>query len=156
MSLQISNAAKAQQLREYFARHGRIYIVVNATADGVDVPGHLRGDPALRLVLNVRMPQSIQIRDDALVSEFSFSGRPYPCHIPMHAIWAAYVPEREAESGIIWEEDVPQSIHTVVKAARRAATGDTRNGTPTPTGDTPANSKAVPAKKRVRHLRVVK
>jgi len=90
MSLSFSDAAKAKQLREYFNRHGRIYIVVDATRDEVVVPESLHGDPALRLVLNVRMPQTIRIQDDRLDSDFSFSGQIFGCQIPMHTIWAAY------------------------------------------------------------------
>ena len=118
MSLSFSDAAKAKSLREYFARHGRIYIVVDATSDDVLVPEGLKGDPALRLVLNSRMPQPIIIRDDRLESEFSFSGKGFACRIPMQAIWAAYLPDAGLEQGIIWDEDVPELIRAIVKAVR--------------------------------------
>jgi len=118
MTLNIADAAKARQLREFFQKHGRIYIVVDATSDEVDIPGFLRGDPALRLVLNVRMPQPIHIRDDMLESDFSFSGQVYTCRIPMQSIWAAYLPEGDMDHGIVWEEDVPETIRVVVKAVR--------------------------------------
>ena len=118
MSLSFSDAAKAKALREYFARHGRIYIVVDATSDDVLVPEGLKGDPALRLVLNSRMPQPILIRDDRLESEFSFSGKGFACRIPMQSIWAAYLPDAGLEQGIIWDEDVPELIRAIVKAVR--------------------------------------
>ncbi len=118
MSLSFSDAVKARQLREYFNRHGRIYIVVDATRDEVIVPESLHGDPALRLVLNVRMPQQISIGDDKLDSDFSFSGRIFSCHIPMHTIWAAYLPEGDLEQGIIWDDCVPEMIKTIVQAVR--------------------------------------
>jgi len=118
MSIEFAGAAKARELRKYFSRHGRIYIVVNATGDDVLIPEHLQGDPALRLVLNVRMPQNIHISDEALESDFSFSGTPFHCVIPMHAIWAAYIPEQQLENGILWENDVPETIRAVVKAVR--------------------------------------
>ena len=118
MSLSFADAAKAKQLREYFAEHGRIYIVVDATSDDVDVPDSLKGDPALRLVLNSRMPQIIHIREDFLESNFSFSGVSYPCKIPMFKIWAAYLPEGDLEQGIIWDDCVPEMIRAIVKAVR--------------------------------------
>lgn len=118
MSLSFSDAAKAKQLREYFAQHGRIYIVVDATSDDVDLPDSLKGDPALRLVLNARMPQAIHIRDDSLESNFSFSGSAYPCVVPMHTIWAAYLPEGDLEQGIIWDDSVPEMIRAIVQAVR--------------------------------------
>lgn len=118
MNLSFADAAKAKQLREFFSKHGRIYIVVDASSDDVDVPEEFRGDPALRLVLNQRMPQPIYIREDAVSSDFSFSGRVYPCRIPMHAIWAAYLPEGALEQGIVWDADVPEMIRTMVQAVR--------------------------------------
>jgi len=118
MSLSFSDAAKAKQLREYFNRHGRIYIVVDATRDEVIVPESLHGDPALRLVLNMRMPQMIKIGDDRLDSDFSFSGQIFSCQIPMHTIWAAYLPEGDLEQGIIWDDCVPEMIKAIVQAVR--------------------------------------
>jgi len=116
MSLSFSNAAKAKQLRDYFNSHGRIYIVVDATNDDVQLPDSLKGDPALRLVLNMRMPQQIHINDDHVASEFSFGGQVYPCQIPMHSIWAAYLPEGELEQGLIWDDSVPEMIKAIVQA----------------------------------------
>jgi len=116
MSLSFSNAVKAKQLREYFNRHGRIYIVVDATNDDVQLPDSLKGDPALRLVLNMRMPQQIHIKDDQVSSDFSFGGQIYPCQIPIHTIWAAYLPEGELEQGIIWDDSVPEMIKAIVQA----------------------------------------
>lgn len=156
MGASFSDIAKAKKLREYFARHGRIYVVVDATAQDVRVPEHLKGDPALRLVLNARMPQPIYFREDALESDFSFGGQSFPTHIPMHAIWAAYVPEQSMDNGILWEGDVPESIHSVVKAVRNLQDDADQAGVE------PARQRKgeedVPAAKgrRVQHLRVVK
>lgn len=124
MSLSFSDAAKAKKLREYFNRHGRIYIVVDATQDDVLVPESLSGDPALRLVLNVRMPQMIHIHDDRIDSNFSFSGQTFSCKIPMHTIWAAYLPEGELEQGIIWDDSVPEMIKAIVQAVRSNMSDD--------------------------------
>ena len=152
MSLSFADAAKAKKLREFFARHGRIYIIVDATGDDVQVPDHLRGDPALRLVLNARMPQPIYIRDDALESEFSFSGEIYACRLPMHAIWATYLPDDNIENGIIWEENVPETIRTIVQAVR-----DMTPGKESSAEEAAADEKASsPPGKKVRHLRVIK
>ncbi len=160
MSIDFADAAKARALREYFNRHGRIYIVVDATGDDVRVPEQFRGDPALRLVLNVRMPQPIHIRDDALESDFSFGGVAFPCHVPMRRIWAAYLPEGDLDQGLVWENDVPEVIRAVVGAMRagapeapeggKAAAGDADGDRGKDRGEEQA------AGRRVRHLRVVK
>jgi len=161
MSLSFANAAKAKKLKEFFQQHGRIYIVVDATSDEVVVPGFLKGDPALRLVLNTRMPQVIHIREDALESDFSFSGQAHACRIPMSRIWAAYLPEGDMEQGIIWEEDVPETIRAVVSAVRslQEDTPDTEqaaSGIEASEGEESPEPDEKPEEKRVRHLRVVK
>ncbi len=162
MPERFSDAAKAKQIRAFFQRHGRIYIVVDATGDDVDVPERFRGDPALRLVLNVRMPQPIHIRSDAVESELSFGGVPYPCRIPMRRIWAMYVPGREQETGVVWEQDVPEIIRAVAQAARASAAEDAQAQEPAP--DAEARGAPEPSepsepstpRRRARHLRVVK
>jgi len=172
MSLSFANAAKARKLNEFFQKHARIYVVVDATSDEVIVPSFLKGDPALRLVLNLRMPQPIHIRDDALESDFSFSGQVYTCRIPMDRIWAAYLPEGDMEHGIVWEEDVPETIRAVVNAVRNLqgdepadALADGAAIEESAVEEQPvaavqesdeAESSEKPVERKVRHLRVVK
>jgi len=160
MSLSFANAAKAKKLKEFFHQHGRIYIVVDATSDEVVVPDFLKGDPALRLVLNMRMPQVIHIREDALESNFSFSGQSYTCRVPMGRIWAAYLPEGDMEQGIIWEENVPETIRAVVSAVRGLGEDTPEEEqelvTETLKGEQSTEPEGKPVEKKVRHLRVVK
>jgi len=156
MTIQFANAAKAKQLREFFQQHGRIYIVVDATCDDVGVPDFLKGDPALRLVLNSRMPQPIYIRDDALTSDFSFSGQSHTCHIPLAYIWAAYQPDSDLEQGLVWEDCVPESIRVVVNAARGLQDTSTSDEPPLNSSTSISSKENVGTKKKVRHLRVVK
>ena len=155
MTIQFSNALQAKQLRDFFQEHGRIHIMVDATREDVDVPPFLKGDPALRLVLNSRMPQPIYIRDDALESNFSFSGTPYACHIPISAIWAAYQPDNELDQGLVWENCVPETIRVIVNAAR----GVEESPEVAPAVQEQAQATeptSAPAEKKRRHLRVVK
>jgi stringent starvation protein B len=161
MSLSFSDAAKAKQLREFFARHGRIYVVVDATGDEVDIPDYLKGDPALRLVLNVRMPQPIYISDGMIESEFSFSGQVHHCRIPMHMIWATYLPGGEMEQGIIWEQDVPETIRSVVQAVRGLGKEPVDSLPAEIAPEDAASSEDAapveqPSGRQVRHLRVIK
>ncbi len=157
VTIEFAGVAKARKLREYFARHGRIYIVVNATGDDVIVPGHLHGDPALRLVLNARMPQAIIIRNDTLESKFSFSGSLFHCCIPMHAIWAAYVPEQRIENGILWDDDVPETIRAVAKAVRDTHEEDDRHEAQhSEASPLVSENKEGRRGRQVGHLRVIK
>jgi stringent starvation protein B len=159
MKRRFANAAKARKLREYFERHKRILIVVDASRDDVIVPEHLRGDPALKLVLNVRMPQPIYIRDDCLESNFSFSGQPFACRIPMECIWAAYLSNQDVDDGILWEEDIPESVREVLRAVRNMqqdsqAARMSRSSPEKDLGEVSHEKGAQPRKKK--HLRVVK
>ncbi|MDQ6957505.1 MAG: ClpXP protease specificity-enhancing factor SspB [Mariprofundaceae bacterium] len=158
MTVEFAGAAKAKQLREYFTRHGRIYIVVNATDDDVIVPEHLHGDPALRLVLNVRMPQAIIIKDGVLESKLSFSGNLFHCSIPMQAIWAAYMPEQQIENGILWEDDIPETIRAVVKAVRGMREENNKDEPENNPDTKPLKPEAKEGQggRRVGHLRVIK
>jgi len=172
MSLSFADAAKAKKLNDFFQKHGRIYIVVDATSDEVIVPSFLKGDPALRLVLNMRMPQAIHIRDDALESDFSFSGQVYTCLIPMERIWAAYLPEGDMEHGIVWEENVPETIRAVVSAVRSLQEDEpTQDESVEITEERAVEKQSIaqgektedvletdekPIARKVRHLRVVK
>lgn len=158
MALSFTDAAKAKKLKEFFQKHGRIYIIVDATDDDVIVPSFLKGDPALRLVLNLRMPQPIHIREDSLESDFSFSGQIYTCHIPMNRIWSAYLPEGDMEHGIVWEEDVPETIRAVVKAVRTLQEDELAedDGEQETVSDQPEVEETPSQGRQVGHLRVVK
>jgi stringent starvation protein B len=107
------------------------------------------------------MPQPIYIRDDALVSDFSFSGQVHTCRVPMDRIWAAYLPEGDMEHGIVWEEDVPETIRAVVSAVRSlkdeepAPAEAIQNGGEQATHEV-AQTVEKTAERKIRHLRVVK
>jgi len=150
MKVNFAQAAKAKQLKEFFQKHGRIYIVVNATREDVIVPEHLFGDPALRLVLNLRMPQPIRIREDVIESELTFQGTPFSCRIPMQAVWAAYLPDLHLDTGIIWDSEIPETIKSVIDAVRSQQ--DERNAQEEEEIEVPQT----PSSAKRRHLRIVK
>ena len=162
MSISFEDALKAKKLRDYFSEHGRIYILVDATSEDVQVPDFLKGDHSLPLVLNARMPQAIHIRDTFLESNFSFSGVSHHCVIPMNRIWATYLPEADLSSGIVWDESMPEIVKMMMHAERkrlptevmeeRANLEKVDDDEKTP--PTPKENDA--AGRKVRHLRVVK
>ncbi|MDX8388139.1 MAG: ClpXP protease specificity-enhancing factor SspB [Ghiorsea sp.] len=156
VSINFEDALKAKKLRAYFNEHGRIYIIVDATSDDVMVPDFLKGDPALPLVLNARMPQPIYIRDSFLESNFTFSGVSHHCVIPMNRIWASYLPESDMSSGMVWDEAVPEVVKVMMDDAQSPEQVDVNKK------DNEANQQPVQAKvsagpgKQVGHLRVIK
>jgi len=148
-------ARKAKALRDYFDGSGKIHLVVDATRDDVQVPAHLKGDPGLCLLLNVRMPQKIDITKTGVESVLSFSGDPFACFIPIDAIWAAYQPQMSLEQGLVWQEDIPPAVQNIMASMmpQPDATTDT-----TEAGEKTCDSEPVePAVegRRKGHLRIV-
>jgi len=166
MSVNFGDALKAKQLRQFFNDKGRIYIVVDATSDDVVVPDFLQGDPALRLVLNSRMPQPIYFRDTFVESNFSFSGVAHHCVIPFHRIWAAYMPDNPLDSGLVWEECIPETVKMVLSAADEMKEDEEVDlptsapvPVPTPTMTVASENEGEGKSKKARktgHLRIVK
>lgn len=162
MSIDFNQQAKAKQLNDYFQSCGRIYIVVDGTADSVDIPDYLRGDPALRLALNVRMPQPIHIRADGVASVLSFSGKNHACFIPLSCIWGAYQPDGDLENGLIWEDAVPAVIRQAMLAQVTEAPSSIPPedaevaATPEPEPEDPTVNDAPSRPTKAPHLRIVK
>ncbi|WP_038247759.1 ClpXP protease specificity-enhancing factor SspB [Ghiorsea bivora] len=159
MSVNFEDALKAKKLRDFFYEHKRIFILVDAAADDVQLPEHLKHDHALPLVLNARMPQPIHIRDSSLESKFSFSGVSQHCVIPMKRIWAVYLPEQDLSSGILWEDDMPESIKTQVQQEVNMSEEEMQTLTDATVEKSSAaagETKASDVGRKVRHLRVVK
>ncbi len=147
---------KAKELRDYFDSKGKIHIVVDATRDDVQVPPHLKGDPGLCLLLNVRMPQRIDISKEGVDSVFSFSGNPFPCHVPMEAIWAAYQPQMSLEQGLIWQEDIPAQVQRVMAAMMMQGEPDAEpEEEAPPQREEAAGAKPAKGKRSKGHLRIV-
>ncbi|MBF0281576.1 MAG: hypothetical protein HQM07_03300 [Zetaproteobacteria bacterium] len=115
MSINLAAVAKAKQLNAFLQEQVRIYIMVDATLEGVEVPQFLLGDPALRLVLNLRMPQTITINSKGVESNLSFSGRVHQCVIPLDAIWAACDRDGDIQSGMFWEESIPAAMREALQ-----------------------------------------
>jgi len=152
--IQFEDALKAKQLRDYFYKHKRIYILVDATADDVVLPAHLKDEHALPLVLNARMPEPIHIRDGFLESNFSFSGVKHHCVIPMGRIWAAYLPERDLSSGIVWENAMPEVVKLVMQGAE--ALKEKQQAKASPESERQAPQPKEKKGKKFGHLRVIK
>ena len=153
MSINFQDALKAKKLRDFFHETGRIYVVVDATRDEVDVPDFLRGDPALRLVLNARMPQPIYIRDSFIESNFTFSGVAHHCVLPMNCIWAAYQPDLSLDSGLLWDDDIPETVQAMM-----ASISDLEEGEQIVEEESKEDKSRVASTKgkKFGHLRVIK
>ena len=124
------------------------------------VPPHQAGNPALRLVLNLKFPRPIEVSEEGIGVNLSFGGRRFDCYIPMGALWAAFNPH--TMEGTVWQESASPEVLEGLKAqmqekqdAEPAAAGAGKAGptvVPRTNGEAPAS--ATPRKRG--HLRLLK
>ncbi len=154
---------KAREIRDYLDKCIRVHLLVDSTREGVEAPEHLMGDPGLCILLNVRMPQRIDITAEGVASALSFSGQPFACFFPLDAIWAAYQPGGALDQGLIWPESVPIQVQRSMVAAMEQVQAD--DAAPSEvTGDAATDDglsaqdgrqDVASAKRRKGHLRIV-
>lgn len=124
------------------------------------VPPHQTGNPALRLILNLKFPRPIDVSEEGIGVNLSFGGRRFDCYIPMAALWAAFNPH--TMEGTLWQESASPEVLDGLRAqmqekgvAEPAAAGAGKVGptaVPGTNGEVPAS--ATPRKRG--HLRLVK
>lgn len=84
-----------------------VFVHLDPTRDMVLVPPHLKKGPVLILEIgmNMRVPiPDLEVIDEGINATLSFGGKPYPCWIPWHSVFALVTPDKK---GMIWQEDVP-------------------------------------------------
>jgi stringent starvation protein B len=83
---------KGEQLRrilEDALSRGKVYIHVNALAEGVDLPQALMGRERVPLVVAWRAPDiNLDLGEDQIMATLRFSSEPYRCVIPWGAVLA--------------------------------------------------------------------
>ncbi|MBF0107623.1 MAG: hypothetical protein HQL76_00400 [Magnetococcales bacterium] len=99
---------KARVVQRLLEHEGRVMLCLDATCQGVEVPRRFASDPGLMLVINVNMPQPIEIGPVAIESELRFGGIPHYCIIPYTALWSAFNPD--SGHGVLWQESIPPII----------------------------------------------
>ncbi len=86
---------------------GIVMLHIDSRRDGVEVPGHLLGDP--RLLLNIahgfRLP-ALEVDDDGVYAVLRFGNQDCDCRIPWDAIYAITQPEFE-QKGVLWPASMP-------------------------------------------------
>ncbi|MDX8393230.1 MAG: ClpXP protease specificity-enhancing factor SspB [Mariprofundales bacterium] len=156
--MEFEHKRKAKQLHDYFMQQGRIFIVVDATQDDVELPQHCLEDPSLRLILNTRMPHRIIIDDKGVHTTLSFGGIAHTCFIPLDSIWAAYssADEDMFDKGLVWENSMPESMAVLMRAMFDAVL-DEDDAKPADIDaiDITKTKKSTPNNRRA-HLRIIK
>ncbi|MBF0147241.1 MAG: hypothetical protein HQL84_13760 [Magnetococcales bacterium] len=103
-----SSMDKARVVQRLLEHEGRVMLCLDATCQGVEVPRRFASDPGLMLVINVNMPQAIEIGPVAIESELRFGGMPHYCIIPYTALWSAFNPD--SGHGVLWQDSIPPII----------------------------------------------
>ena len=89
-----------------------LFIQLDARPPEVEVPPHLKIDPALRLKLSARFQGKTTFDDRAITAYLKFDGNYEKCVMPWTAIWAITADDGQTQ---VWPEDVPKEL--LVKAA---------------------------------------
>ena len=86
---------------------GIVMLHIDARRDGVDVPGHLLGDPQLLLSVayGFRLP-ALDVDDDGIYAVLRFGSQDFGCTIPWNALYAITQPEFEGR-GVLWPPSIP-------------------------------------------------
>ncbi|MBF0135768.1 MAG: ClpXP protease specificity-enhancing factor SspB [Magnetococcus sp. DMHC-1] len=127
---------KGEVIRTLLEREGRVMLCVDATCKGVEVPRRFASDTGLRLVLNTKMPQSIEIGLRTVESELRFGGIPHYCIIPYEALWGAFNPD--SGQGMLWPEAMPEQLRKGYFAAQNVVGDKQGSSQVTPLGIVPA------------------
>lgn len=89
-----------------------LFIQLDARPPEVEVPPHLKIDPALRLKLSARFQGKTTFDDRAITAYLKFDGNYEKCVMPWTAVWAITAEDGQTQ---VWPEDVPKEL--LVKAA---------------------------------------
>jgi stringent starvation protein B len=79
------------------------HVLVDAEADGVDVPEHAIQKGKVVLNIASSATENMQMDNEAIAFKARFSGKPYPIYIPMQAVIAIYA--RENGQGMMFAQD---------------------------------------------------
>ena len=120
-----------------------VYLQVDGTAPGVDLPDWLR-TPAVPLQVGYNMPNPIpdlQVDDWGVTCTLSFRRTPHTCRIPWAAIFAFHDGEG---GGVVFPEDLPAAlIEQAAKELAEAQASEEPGSGPEDTGEAAAAA-AVP------------
>lgn len=120
-----------RRVLEQLLDEGMVMVHLDARRDGVDVPEHLRSDPALALNLSHRFHLDVfDIGSDAVEASLSFQGRTYLCRLPWTAIFA--LTSHVTGRSIVFPTSVPPELRPTLLAAIEAHRDEPSDPPPEP------------------------
>lgn len=139
----------------YLLDKGDAMVCLDARNLGVKVPKHLKNNPALSLVFNVKFRRPIEIKQEGICTTLSFQGRPSKCAIPFASIWAIFVPS--LKEGQVWEASIPKDVDVAAQMVKNSQPKVRRKAVPRKNGPSRKVPGTLPRSKKDRsHLRVIK
>lgn len=107
---------KRQVFDAILGRCPTLFMHIDATAKGVDLPPSRRGKTEIVLQVGMNMPVPITAMSTTEYSfegTLSFAGIPYHCTIPWDAVYALVGDDNK---GIVYDQDMPNKVHTAMLA----------------------------------------
>ena len=83
----IGSKNSKQNTMDAFLAEGRVLVQLDSRVEGVQVPDHLRGDPALRLNISGRFGLPLEVDDIGIHATLTFQGDPFECELPWTAVY---------------------------------------------------------------------
>lgn len=99
-----------QKVIAAFLEQGMTQIILDARKQGVYVPVKFKDDPKLILNLSWRFKHKMELREDRILAELTFSGQPFACVIPWEAIWHT----RQGDHSFLFGDSFPSDQLDVI------------------------------------------
>jgi len=97
---------------------GWVSICLDARANGVELPDHLRAEPRLILQYGLNMPVPIvdlEITGEGIRATLSFNRTPHNTFVPWQAVYVI-MPTDSGKPAILFAEDVPPELRATLTA----------------------------------------
>jgi hypothetical protein len=114
---------RTKQKKKFFEegmKEDHVLLHLDARRSGVEVPAHLKDNPALALKVSYLFQGKTTHDDKAVTSYLKFSGDYHECVIPWLAIWGITTSKQKNQ---IWPEDVPKELVLQLARAKIAELG---------------------------------
>lgn len=96
---------------------GWVSLCLDARADGVELPGHLRGEPRLVLQYGLNMPVPItdlDVGEEGVRATLSFDRTPHCTFVPWSAVYII-MPTDADQPGVLYAEDIPPELQASLR-----------------------------------------
>src|SRR5262245_18367416 len=127
---------------------GDTMLCLDARHQGVCVPPQHANNHALRLILNLNLPQPIEFSTQGVSANLSLGGRRYTCYIPMEAVWAAFNPD--TMQGMMWPDSMPAEVKADLALRQQQEASQSHTSPPQPAPRAAAPTKTSKPRGRLR------